>query len=116
MTPEALAALKGSIRHWHENVEAEDYFGTSTDVGACALCKAYWYANESISCEGCPVYARTGQKRCGGTPFFDAEEAQDAWSKAQTAIDNRSARIEWRKAAQAELNFLISLLPEGEMP
>jgi len=35
----------------------------------CALCIVYW--GETTHCLGCPIYAKTGQRLCYGTPYHD---------------------------------------------
>jgi hypothetical protein len=108
MTPEALTALRASIKHWQDNVAAETPDDASIAAGDCALCDAF---HDEGQCTGCPVFNLTGKPQCRKTPYANASFWFEAWE------DNPSIKniTEWRKAAQAELDFLISLLPEGEL-
>jgi hypothetical protein len=57
----------------------------------CALCRLFFWNN----CLGCPVRLNTGHAHCEGSPY-----------PTTTRPD--------RRAARAELNYLCTLLPEGE--
>lgn len=96
-----LIALKASIKHWEENVEARSAYDVSLGCAECALCKLFREAN----CVQCPVFAATGKSTCMGSPYHDAVDAYDAW------IDNDNPTF-WKNAARAELRFLKSLLPK----
>lgn len=91
MNEETLEALKGSIRKW-EGIVA----GTEVDHGEenCPLCEMFILKN----CRGCPVYDRTGEEGCYGTPY-----------RQTLRLGHDSVR--YKKAAQAEVDFLRSLLP-----
>jgi hypothetical protein len=97
MDNQTLAALKGSIRKW-ENIVA----GTGVDKGVfnCPLCELFW----DDDCTGCPVSERTGLMNCRGTPY----NMWEALTKRDDATHGDPERI---AAAQAELDFLRSLLP-----
>jgi hypothetical protein len=114
MKLETLIALNESIEHWERVVAnpTEEAIGGSK----CALCllfnplvkgsKAYVEdeiiaAARNRACEGCPVMARTGERLCNATPYYAVE-----------ALDHASNSDEYLTAAQAELDFLISLLPK----
>jgi hypothetical protein len=94
-----LTALRGSITKW-ESIVA----GTDIDKGAdnCPLCAIFTHrrnpkeVDDNSSCKGCPVYEKTGRFQCEGSPYYDYDP-----ETLSTAI--------------AELNFLKSLLPEGEL-
>ena len=105
MNNETLAALKDSIQHWRDNVTAKTPGKASTYWTDCPLCRMFLDAK----CDGCPV----GHRGCMRTPYDDAADALDAWILHDGDLD---CRENWRWAAQAELDFLISLLPEGETP
>ena len=104
MTPEALTALKASIRHWKKNIAAKTPDDANIGSKNCALCQAF-FRNE---CFGCPVSASTRRFACRGTPYVNAARAGIDWFYYP---DSTKARDAWRKAAQAELDFLRSLLP-----
>lgn len=96
-----LTALKDSIKHWQSNVRRKP---ENAKMGAsnCALCSLFNTARrkpENI-CRGCPVMKATGLRHCGGTPYSGAVDARRFAGAGQ-----------WRVAAQAELDFLRSLLP-----
>lgn len=102
MDAETLEALRGSIRKW-EGIVA----GTEEDLGHdnCALCQLFYKFDDPSTCVGCPVMAATGERYCEGTPYHDyrpGEEDRDGNVMSATAL---------KAAAQAELDFLKSLLP-----
>lgn len=109
MDKETLEALKASIAKWERNAVAEkpeDYKTAATD---CPLCGIFLF--KPLSCSGCPVSVETGRAGCDDTPFDDALEAHDDWMDAR---DSQAFGEAARKAAQAEVDFLKSLLPESE--
>lgn len=112
MNEETLEALLGSINKWQKIVD-----GTETEKGPynCALCQLFQTpvddAND-FDCVGCPVYSCTGHKYCENTPYIQ-------WLRFRgSAIDlskgYRATTKRQRELAQAELDFLKSLLPNGE--
>lgn len=100
MDEATLTALRGSIKKWEEIVA-----GTGADFGMdnCALCQMF--ADDDDICAKCPVKEKTGKPGCGGTPY-------NAWSQA-TVFGGRVTDERTKALAQAELDFLRSLLPEG---
>lgn len=90
MNAETLTALRGSIAKWRAIVAGT---GINRGPSDCPLCKLFFFVRR---CVGCPVFERTGETGCGGTPYSDYE---------------KNGELE---VAKAELDFLISLLPEGE--
>lgn len=109
MDEKTLAALRGSIAKWQAIAN-----GTGDDLGTanCPLCQMFNNSStqdeeDFDTCVGCPVMERTGQDECGSTPYWDYYQAG-----AQMGKNSERAL----SAAQAELNFLISLLPEGQIP
>jgi hypothetical protein len=102
-----LKALRGSIAKWEAIVA-----GTGDDKGHlnCSLCQIFHtlYRDDadSASCSGCPVFERTGETFCDGTPYGDYINAFDLGA-GPGEID---------RLAQAELDFLRSLLPDSEHP
>lgn len=96
--------LKESIAHWTrmrtDHTISETPFGTD-----CPLCSRYCKSSYG-KCEGCPVEEATGQANCAGTPW---RVASNAWFHALRRNDSA-----WRKAAQAEIDFLRSLLPRAQ--
>lgn len=91
MDAKTLKALHGSIAKW-EGIVA----GTMDDRGEdnCPLCKLFLKKN----CEGCPVFEKTLEEGCHGTPYRQTLRAKST--------------EEYDSHAQAELDFLKSLLPK----
>lgn len=103
-------ALEASILHWQENVKADTWGEVRMWLDDCALCDLYC-SNCAAKCKGCPVMDRTGESDCSKTPYRAAGRALRAWK--YTDPDDKTvwlaARDEFRRCAQAELDFLISL-------
>jgi len=105
MTPKTLAALEGSIKKWEAISK-----GLAQDHGTddCPLCHIFYAKADSVydRCVGCPVRAASGRSRCASTPYieFHAEKQLNPHSPA------------YFTAAQAELEFLRSLLPKEPLP
>ena len=102
MKPATLKALKQSILKW-EGIVA----GTEKDFGVlnCALCKRFFDTGCKLRGERCPVYEKTGQTQCDGSPyhnFVDLDELDEP-TKKQTKARNA--------LAVDMLNFLNGLLP-----
>lgn len=108
MDSATLAALKGSIKHWRENVEAADHKRVTMGIDYCPLCQMF--NTEEKFCMGCPVRARVNRRYCLSTPYEGARHALETWA----VVNDEPSKVRFRAAAQAELDFLISLLPEGE--
>lgn len=113
MNPIAIKALQDSIKHWEENLAVKHPDDIKLGGEHCACCLAFHTCgNEDNHCPGCPV-AEAGHEGCMGSPYFDAVDAAYDW---KTLVGSRlsaiKAKKEWQKAAQAEIDFLKSLLPE----
>lgn len=107
MDTKTREALEASIKHWEENVAAETPNDANTGWRACALCNLFFFKG----CDECPVVDWSGERACKETPYLSALHALRLWRNDASDIDRRDA---WRTAAQAELDFLISLRPEVE--
>ena len=98
MDKRTRTALEGSIAKWEAIVA-----GTGTDEGTenCPLCQLFFTMRgpQQLFCEGCPVKERTGQTCCEGSPYQE-------WGENPYASGDEAKRI-----AQAEVDFLRSLLP-----
>lgn len=96
-----MQALEKSIAHWEANARATTLGDIKLGTDHCALCHAY-YSND---CQGCPVNARTGQAYCVGSPYNAVHHAAERFE------DNPTPETwgAYRRAAQAELDFLKSL-------
>ncbi len=95
-----LKALRQSIQHWERMVK-NGYLGADQPTGGqCALCRRFDGAC-MLKGEKCPVYEVAGRWGCTSTPF---NAACDAWE--------RNDADAFKAAAQKEVDFLKSLLPE----
>jgi hypothetical protein len=104
MEEATLAALRGSIEKWRKIVE-----GTGVDQANenCPLCEMFLDVPSMPVCRGCPVSAKSGLAGCADTPHT-------SWSAAHAgSYPYRVENEHQRELAQNELDFLISLLPEG---
>jgi hypothetical protein len=101
MDARTLEALKGSIAKWEAIVE-----GTNEDKGVynCPLCQVFFdeFDDEGEGCEGCPVKTKTGKPSCDDSPYV-------AWGGRAKATTDEDKQL-----AQAEVDFLRSLLPPEE--
>lgn len=109
MDAETLTALRESIAHWGR-LASGDFPGENIGASRCPLCIAFHQmrttrSGRAVRCTGCPVREFTGAECCGNTPYQDAEVAWDLFG---------SESDEFKAAARAELEFLRSLLPEGD--
>jgi hypothetical protein len=119
MDERTLTALQASIKHWEENVAAEVVGDVKLGPSDCALCRLFWNKLHApimpendgdaicVRCDGCPVLAATGQHGCNGSPYGDAEDAFMEWDD----VEQEDSLARFHEAAQAELDFLKSLLP-----
>ena len=97
-----LSALKKSIEKWERRAKGKK---TDDECPLCDLFRLYvvedddgsgeFEFHENRICAGCPVFAKTGEIRCAGSPY-------DKW------IDDESV-----ENAKKELKFLKSLLPRA---
>jgi hypothetical protein len=105
MNAKTLKALKGSISKWQSIVN-----GTGEDKGPsnCPLCKLFFLSRSmnAEGCSGCPVFSKTGLLECNGTPY-------KKWvlHNAMAPFPFKATNDKLRKLANAELEFLKSLLP-----
>jgi len=112
MDETTLTALQGSIKKWEAIVA-----GTGGDAGVenCPLCAAFADAEDEdpegwLECYGCPVAHTVGQTSCGGTPYVQWANGVRAHEKT-AAYPWKATTPELVALAQAELDFLTSLLP-----
>ena len=102
----ALKALEGSIKKWERIVARK---GVDNETANCPLCDMFY----DSSCSNCPVSEKVEAIWCQKTPF-------DAWDKHQEDVhsDKKTRRVfkncpKCKPLAQAELDFLKSLLPKS---
>lgn len=109
MDDQTLKALKGSIAKWEAIVA-----GTGRDAGTknCPLCKLFYFKK---MCGGCPVFEKTQEPYCSGTPHQELADLplMGAYSSKGIAISDiaENSREHGLELAKAELEFLKSLLP-----
>ncbi len=103
MDERTLTALKASIEKWERNAQAEMPTDVLTGVEDCPLCELFF----SKVCEGCPVAEAVNAIYCRRTPYGRADQLQRLWG------GDDAAASDFHAAAQAEVDFLKSLLPEG---
>lgn len=99
MPPETLAALKKSIEHWERLATSTAEDGEGVMSSSCPLCRLFL----DKACGGCPVPKKTGRALCSRTPW--------AYAHAAYMEDGKNSP-QFRAAAQKELEFLRSLLPQ----
>ena len=114
MRAETLKALKKSIKHHEENRDDPD--NAETTGGYCALCVLFTIKNGS--CVGCPVMDHTGIGGCGDTPWPETDRTHEVYLDAKNSFSGANideAKTAFQEAEQKEIDFLVSLLPEGEV-
>lgn len=107
-------AINGSVQKWLDIAT-----GHATDQGSmnCPLCRLFFFGIGEECCAGCPVYKKTGQIGCRGTPYYQFTNA--FWEELReltgmpailaapmTAIGPKS-----QQAALEEAEFLSKLKP-----
>jgi len=95
-----LKALLQSIEHWERLASGKRLNDEVVNRVWCALCTEFWDGGD---CAMCPVREKTGKATCSNTPYGDA------WYAAK--IDGLDS-TKFKEAAQKELDFLKSLLPQ----
>lgn len=114
MTPQALTALQKSIAHWERVATGNRQPDELVGGGWCDLCTEF---NHSMSwnkrCKGCPVYEKTGEQFCAGTPWVEIERVLDGRCGEEATADWLDTD-EAAELAAKELAFLKSLLPVEE--
>ncbi len=107
MDAKTREALEGSIAKWQAIVDGTGY---DRGISNCPLCKMF-YENITINvddfntyCCGCPVSEKVGDDNCMETPYMRWDRLKGRDATADTP--------ERKVAAQAELDFLISLRPK----
>jgi hypothetical protein len=96
-----MKALEESIEHWKDNValaKSGKLIGISPRF--CALCLLFLNGR----CVGCPVFKRTGQLYCRGTPYDKA-----AFLREYLFQGKESDRRGLIQACEEEVAFLESL-------
>lgn len=102
MDAKYATALEESIARW-ERLAMGDADDAERTLGPeqCALCVESMSRHGGyLVCEDCPVKTCTGKGKCDDTPYYDAADADE---------DHGQDSAEFRRAALAERDFLISL-------
>ena len=97
---------------WARLAELEPLEGEDSGWLHCPLCQEVLFGS---ICTGCPIREVTGKAGCCDTPYSEADKALLHYRNLLCLIDTSSNRLKTsaRKAAWRELEFLVSLLPEG---
>lgn len=98
MNAETLTALQDSIEHWRRMANGDTSKGDKPFSTQCALCQLFI----RTGCTNCPVAEYTKQRLCKGSPYSGADHAFGVFGVTSP---------QFRAYAQAELEFLESLLP-----
>lgn len=114
MHPATLKALRGSIEKW-EGIVA----GTAKNDGYhnCPLCHLFHPKYEGgFNCGPCPVAQKAGADFCERTPYARYEKIESDLRGLSPEDEEHALEIEHlttalKAVAQAELDFLKSLLP-----
>lgn len=113
MDKEAEELLKASIEIWE--VKRDTKYDMPIDISEenCPLCKRYNDDEDNCFtpvCDKCPVKLRTKKAHCTQTPYSTAVKMLDFYRNDPTEL----TKGDWVKASQDEIDFLKSLLSEGE--
>lgn len=101
-------ALEASIKHWQEIAEVSTPDQVKIGPYDCALCQMFNIYDDEFdeeNCIDCPVNHSTGKRYCNGSPFEKVWQTSQSWIAGKTTVED------FRVAAKAELDFLISLRP-----
>lgn len=110
LTEEALGALRGSIAKWEAIVAGNGHDSGSDNCPLCEVFRERYDEYDERECYGCPVAKAVHDEGCNKTPY-------EAWSSHQWDKKGHmpfmATTEEEKRLAQAELDFLISLLPRS---
>ena len=87
---EKLTAIRGSIEKWDKISKGEMEDERSANCPLCQMC------GDLTACDNCPIYEKTGEEQCNGTPYI-------AWSREQTSENARDFR-DWLKDLYIEVS------------
>jgi hypothetical protein len=98
-------AIDISIEKWTLLAQQEV---PTNDMGdkTCGLCMLHIIKD----CEGCPIFEKTGQAYCQGTPYFDYINAHNQYASGN--LDYEPALYLLKQHAQEELEFLQEIKNE----
>ncbi len=89
------------INHWTRLANGKQRKGEGIGCDDCAFCRRYFCGE----CCGCPIYEKTGEKRCVDTPYTYVEAI---YYEHPIGMD----KPEFRAAAKKELEWLKKLRKE----
>ena len=107
-------SLERSIAAWEGKRDEEHprriYLGHTT----CPLCDEFYKHDDKSPCGTCPVFKKTGNASCQGTPYDEAVSVLSRFRQVHShygLYDSVTERLraEWVATAQAEIDFLKSL-------
>lgn len=106
MNKRTREALEKSIKHWEDMLKKQNPHQIFLGTDACALCRIYIDAK---GCGECPVALKTGEARCGGTPYYIAWKAWNVWWPEYLLDGDTEHKYKFRAACRKEIEFLKSL-------
>ena len=106
MKKKTKTALEESIKKWEKNTEATVWDDVLISREDCALCDLFNGPKQQTTksfCKGCPVYKKTGQKFCVGTPYIDVYDMVE-WRDElnETDKENIKKEVEFLKSLREE--------------
>lgn len=114
MDAPTLTALQQSIERWEMLSLASEPGWIRLGSSQCPLCVRFMEDGSGPECHRCPVFHRTAEANCGGTPYPLAADAFSSWRGARyygLGYDEPACRDKFQAAARDEAEFLRSLLP-----
>jgi hypothetical protein len=121
MNTQTSKALWESIEHWLWNYNHPLKAFTSAE--GCSLCRKFQVPSSNhgmtvIHCHGCPVYEKTGQHLCLGTPYTNVrhrimDRYKIEFSTYQALVKDNLTNEYYntlKESIRAEYEFLVSLL------
>lgn len=111
MDADTRQALEESIEKWEINTTLS--FGERrTGRRDCPLCTMFANINDLSTkhCKKCPVYQRTGERYCDGSPYEELAVVSYDYMYGDETADN--VEVRWKKVAEKEVEFLKSLRPK----
>lgn len=102
------------IEKWQKAIWCDDYSSLHNQSN-CSLCGSY--ANSETDpdqlCFGCPVFEETQVQGCRDTPYQDMVGLHNYRFNYMTTEEATSRCLELLDIIEAEIEFLISLLPKN---
>ena len=96
-----IEALNKSIDHWEDNCNADEFDDVDTSSSSCECCRQ-WYSSGNGECIGCPIFEKTGQIYCHGTPYYEVSDLVDEGGELEDILPR----------CREMLKFLVDLRDE----